>query len=279
MLNNSRLLSFIDKNNEFTINFVEGQKLIQDLAFIHNLKGDGFAYFRDSVLSFIPLITLLKLNENLGLYIDSKSPYFLLKIEMSEHGHFRTLLLPETFEKFPKKLSGDGRLSKISVGQSSPYTSIIDINGLSFLEVVNNILQNSYQIKGKVIISNEADQAAFIMQLPRKNWDKQEQSEAPKELGTFLTEVDPLLKSLFSKGTNDESEVIKYFEKQDYTLLNAKDLIFKCSCSYERMISGVSSVLNTTSIDELFKDDDSIETRCDYCKTYYQIAKNVFLKS
>jgi molecular chaperone Hsp33 len=279
VLNNSRLLSFIDKNNEFTINFVEGQKLIQDLAFIHNLKGDGFAYFRDSVLSFIPLITLLKLNENLGLYIDSKSPYFLLKIEMSEHGHFRTLLLPETFEKFPKTLSGDGRLSKISVGQSSPYTSIIDINGLSFIEVVNNILQNSYQIKGRVIISDEADQAAFIMQLPRKNWDKQEQSEAPKEIGEFLTEVDPLLKNLFSKGTNDESEVIKYFEKQDYTLLNAKDLIFKCSCSYERMVSGVDSLLNTTSIDELFKEDDSIETRCDYCKTYYQISKNVFLKS
>ncbi|MCF8057945.1 MAG: Hsp33 family molecular chaperone HslO [Bacteriovoracaceae bacterium] len=279
MLNNSRLLSFLDKNSEFTLNFVEGQKVVQDLAFIHDLKGDGFAYFRDSVLSFIPLITLLKLNENLGLYIDSKSPYFLLKIEMSEHGHFRTLLLPETFEGFPEKLNGEARLSKISVGQSSPYTSIIDINGLSFLEVVNNILRSSYQIKGRVIISEQSDQAAFIMQLPRKNWDKEDQAEAPKDFDTFINEITPMLEDLFSKGTNEESTVVKYLEDQEFTFLTGKDLIFKCNCSYERMVSGVGSLLNTTPIDEIYKDDDSIETRCDYCKTFYQIPKSVFLKS
>ena len=66
MLNKSRLISFIDQKNEFTLHFVEGQKLVEDLALIHELKGNGFAYFRDSVLSFIPLITLLKVGENLG---------------------------------------------------------------------------------------------------------------------------------------------------------------------------------------------------------------------
>lgn len=279
MLNKSRLLSFIDNENEFTLHFCEGQKLVHDLAMIHNLKGQGFAYFRDCVLTAIPLVTLLKFNENLGLYIDNKDPYFLLKIEMSEAGEFRTLLLPETFDEFPLKLKGDARLSKITVGQTTPYTSIININGLNIHEVVNQILKDSYQIHGEVQVSDEADQSIFTMQLPRKNWDKEENPTEPKSLQDFHKEIGPKVKELFSRGTNDEQEIIEAFEAMGLKYLTGKDLDFKCNCSYERMLTGVESLLRGHTLDEVFQDDESIETRCDYCKTYYQIPKTEFLKS
>ncbi len=279
MLNKSRLLSFIDQEKEFTLHFCEGQKLVHDLAMIHNLKGKGFAYFRDCVLSAIPLITLLKFNENLGLYIDNKTPYFLLKIEMSEAGEFRTLLLPETFDEFPDKLSGDARLTKLVVGQPTPYTSIININGLNLHQVVNQILQDSYQINGEIYVSEDADQSAFIMQLPRKNWDKEDTPTNPKTLEDFKKEVLKELQVLFKKGINDEEEIIKHFEGLGLTKLIGKDLDFKCNCSFERMVSGVESLLRGHTVEEIFQGDDSIETRCDYCKTYYKIPKSEFLKS
>lgn len=279
MLKKSRLLSFIDEENEFTLHFCEGQKLVHDLAMIHDLKGQGFAYFRDCVLSAIPLVTLLKFNENLGLYIDNKKPYFLLKIEMSEAGEFRTLLLPETFNQFPNKLEGDARLSKITVGQATPYTSIININGLDIHEVVNQILRDSYQINGKVIVSEEADQSVFIMQLPRKNWNKEEQPTESRSLDDFQKTINPKIDEIFASGTNEESVVIKSLEESNLKYLTGKDLDFKCNCSYERMLSGVESLLRGHTIDEVFREDDSIETRCDYCKTFYQIPKSEFLKS
>lgn len=278
MLNESRLLSFIDNNSEFTLHFVEGQKLVEDLALIHNLKGKGFAYFRDSVLSFIPLNTLLKNTENLGLYIDSQDPYFLLKIEMSQFGYFRTLLLPENLNEFPHELKGNARLSKISQGQKTPYTSIIEINGLDFHQIVNQILKDSYQIKGEVILSQDADQAAFIMQLPRKNWDKEESSPEP-DFDAFFKEFSPKLQSLFKRGTNNEQEVIEYFTNQGLTYLTGKDLKFKCNCSFERMVLGIEGLLKGHTLEEVFEGKDSIETRCDYCKTYYEIPKSTFLKS
>lgn len=278
MLNESRLLSFIDNNNEFSLHFIEGQKLVEDLALIHNLKGKGFAYFRDSVLSFIPLNTLLKHTENLGLYIDSKDPYFLLKIEMSQMGYFRTLLLPEDLNEFPDELKGNARLSKISQGQKTPYTSIIEINGLNFHQIVNQILKDSYQIKGEVILSQDADQAAFIMQLPRKNWDKEESHSEP-DFDQFYQTFAPKLETLFKKGTNDEAEVIKYITDQGLTFLTGKDLKFKCNCSFDRMIMGIEGLLKAHTLDDLFEGKDSLETRCDYCKTYYEIPKSHFLKS
>lgn len=279
MLNKSRLLSFIDKNNEFTLHFVEGQKLVHDLAIIHDLKGQGFAYFRDSVLSAIPLITLLKFNENLGLYIDNTDPYFLLKIEMSESGEFRTLLLPESFSRFPDKLEGKARLSKLTVGKPTPYTSIINLNNTNFHEVVNQIFKDSYQIKAEVIVSQVADQSVLLMQLPRKDWDKEEAPTPVKELAEFKMDVISDIENLFNKGTNDEKEVISTIENLGFNLLMGKDLDFKCNCSYERMVAGVESLLRSHSIDEIFKDDDSLEVRCDYCKTYYQIPKSNFLKT
>ena len=41
MLSNSKVLSFIDNKEGFTVYFFEGQKLIHDLAIIHDLKGEG----------------------------------------------------------------------------------------------------------------------------------------------------------------------------------------------------------------------------------------------
>lgn len=277
VLPDSRIYSFIDSETEFTIHFVEGQKLVHDLAIIHDLKGQGFAYFRESVLSAIPLVSLLKAKENLGLYVDSKEPYFLLKIEMNELGYFRTLLLPESFDKFPEKLKGEGRLSKISVGMNTPYTSIIQVDGLSFREVVNSILKDSYQIKGQVICSEQSDQSVFVRQLPRKNWDKENPLPEP-DFDGLLSKIEPGLNDLFAKGTTDQEEIKAFFESHDFNFLMSKDLDFKCSCSYERMVLGVQSLLNTTSIDEIFESDKSIETKCDYCKTYYQIPKTEFLK-
>lgn len=279
MLEESKLLSFIDEDQQFTLHFVEGQKIIHDLAIIHDLKGKGFAYFRDSVLSSIPFITLLKLRETLGLYIDSKDPYFLLKVEMSESGFFRTLLLPENFSDFPKKISGQGRLSKISVGQSVPYTSIIKLSNVGFEDVVNSILTDSYQIKGKIVISQDSDQCFFLMQLPKKNWDKEEAQSTTKDFDEVFKTVSSALHKLMTEGLEDERKIIQRIEKSGFTHLKSKEVRFKCSCSYERMVAGIQSLITNSSVEELYEDQLELETKCDYCKTFYLVPKSEFIKS
>jgi molecular chaperone Hsp33 len=279
MLKESKLLSFIDEDQQYILHFAEAQKIIHDLAIIHDLKGKGFAYFRDSVLSSIPFITLLKYQENLGLYIDSQDPYFLLKIEMSESGYFRTLLLPENFSDFPQQISGQGRLSKISVGQTVPYTSIIKLNNVGFDEVVNNILVESYQIKGKIVVSQSSDQCYFLMQLPRKNWDKEEVQDPPRSFEEVFAELSPSIEKLMDKGFNDESSLATEIESLGFSHLKTKDVKFKCSCSYERMVAGLQSLLVNTSLDDLYEDKAELETKCDYCKTFYLIPKSEFQKN
>jgi len=274
MLNTSKLISFIDDKKEYTLHIAEGQKVIHDLAIIHDLRGKGFAFFRDCILSAIPLITLLKPKETLGFYIDSEDPYFMFKVEMSEDGYFRTLLMPETFSDFPLELTGKARLTKIFPGQKAPYNSVIELNHKTLENAVNLIITESYQIKGRIIISDDSDQVAFLMQLPRKNWDKEEDFEPSVDIEDTLKKYSPSLDKLFKMAFNDTKHVIKEVEKLGFHHLKSKDLNFKCSCSYERMVAGVLSLVNSTSIDHVFEGLDSIETKCDYCKTFYKIPKD-----
>ena len=125
MLEQSRLTGFIDQKAGFTLHFFDGQSVIRDLALIHDIKGDGFSFFRDAVLTFLPLISYLKSGEQFGFYIDSNEPWFRFKLEASSLGYMRTLLFPESFNDFPKKINGNCRLTKISPGQREPYNTLL----------------------------------------------------------------------------------------------------------------------------------------------------------
>ncbi|MCP4914128.1 MAG: hypothetical protein GY909_13535 [Oligoflexia bacterium] len=268
----SKLLSFINKEKSFTIHFFEGQKLIHDLAIIHDVKDKGFSYFRDSILSLVPLNAFLKPNENFGLYVDSEEPYFKLKIEMNEAGFLRTLLMPETFKENPSEITGIVRLSKIFPGQSQPYNSLIELNKTKTNDIVAKILDISYQLNSEIIISENSDQCVLVTKLPQVKIDKEEILENIS-LKEYILQNQQFLNEVMDKGINNSDEIINSFKEKDFVYLLGKQIEFKCNCSRERMLNGIISLASQHSIEEIFEDKDNIETRCDYCKTYYQIDK------
>src|SRR5690606_29016832 len=157
MLAVSRLYSFLDHKNGVNLHFLEEQKLIHDLVLLHPMNRHGFAYFRDTFLGLMPIIFFLKPGESLGIYIDSEDPYFRLKIETNSAGHTRTLLLPEEFDLFPDKITGNVRVTKVFQSQKSPYTSMIELKNLDTKEIINQILKESYQTNSEVIIGSTSD--------------------------------------------------------------------------------------------------------------------------
>ncbi|CBW25188.1 putative chaperonin [Halobacteriovorax marinus SJ] len=274
MLDESRLYSFLDRENNFTVHFLDGQKLIHDLAIIHDVKAKGFAYFRDSILTAQNLISLLKAGEGMGLFIDSIDPYFKLKIEMNFAGRMRTLLMPEEFNTFPKKITGTCRLSKVFPNNPTPYTSVIELNDIDFHQVVNKILQDSYQLKADIHISEESDQSVMVQQLPKANIDKEEAvvtQLSPKE---YWLKNQKHIQDLFSKSTTKQEDIQSHFEALGFTYLGSKLVEFKCNCSRERMVQSIASLCNSSGLNEIFENKNELEAKCDYCKTYYLITKD-----
>lgn len=277
MLNDSKLFNFLNEEHSLSIQFLEGQKIIQDFILLQELNGKALSYYRDGLLTIIPLINFLKPKESMGFYIDSEDPYFRLKIEANFEGLMRSLLWPESFNDFPEKLKGIARIVKLMPGNKNPYTGHVEIDGLGLNEVVAKVLKDSFQVKCSILISNESDQSLLIQQLPPINPDK-EITETLSLSEYVLKNKEKFLK-LMSKALDTEESIIKEFSQMDLLYLGSKKVQFHCNCSREGMIHGLISVVKSNGILSVIDDDkDLVEVKCDYCKKTYSIRRDEFSK-
>ena len=118
----------------------------------------------------------------------------------------------------------------------------------------------------EVFLSQESDQSILIMKLPSvKN---------EKSLEEYWEIIQPKMEQIFAKSLNDKKEIVLSFEEMGLIFLNCKEVLFKCNCNRERMVSGIKSLISTGStVESLFDGSDSLELKCDYCKTSYLITK------
>ncbi len=275
MLATSRLYSFLDHEKGFNINFFEGQKIIHDLALLHPMQGAGFAYFRDTFLGLLPIITFLKPGESLGLYIDSDEPYFRLKIETNSAGHTRTLLLPEEFNLFPMKITGKARVTKIFPGQKSPYTSMIELRDVETKEVINQIFRESYQTASEVIVAELSDQSVMVTKLPSLNVNSNiDDSLSRKE---YIKKHSVFFHDVFEMASDDIEKIVKTFEDRGFAYLGSRQVSFFCPCSKERMILNLQGLYSSEQ--DLFDEKGMVEIKCDYCRKMYHISKSEVMGS
>jgi molecular chaperone Hsp33 len=274
MLPESRLYSFLDPQTGHALHFLEGQRLIADLALIHELDQKGLNCLRDIVLALQPLICLLKPSEGLGLYLDIENPYLRFKLETNYDGFMRTLLLPHGVASIPSVLNGIARISKVMPNQSTPYNSAIELKETPTSQITNLLLKYTYQTPGTTILSESSDQSLLILQLPRPNVNKEEALER-QNIEEYSQKFTNEISQLFSKSSTDQAVIQKHFENQGLLYLGSRQVKFKCSCSKERMLLGVSALARSNGVDEIFENDkNEIETRCDYCNSYYIVTRD-----
>jgi molecular chaperone Hsp33 len=253
------------------VHFLEGQKLIHDLVLLHPMQGSGFAYFRDTFLGLLPIVFFLKPGESLGIYLDCEDPYFRLKIETNSAGHTRTLLLPEDFNEFPMRLSGQVRVTKIFPSGKLPYTSMIELKEVPSKDVINRIFAETYQTDTEVLVSEASDQSVMVTKLPPMNSRLQGQDSVSRQ--QFMAAHRPFLLDVFAQALTDIEAIVKRFEDQGFSYLGSRQIDFFCPCSQERMVMNLRG-LYAADLDSLFSDQNEIEIACDYCRKRYVITRS-----
>ncbi len=273
MLPTSRLLSFINHQTGFSLNFLEGSKLIEDLVLLHEQELRGFSYLRDFVLMGEHLMSYLKHQETMGIFIDSETPYLRLKLEISAIGHTRTLLLPENLQDIPTTINGYCRLVKVNPFQNEPYTSFIRLENLALKEAITLALKQSYQVNSQLSLSSTSDQSVMISRLPDIQVDKQIRESRPS-LESETSRMLPAIEQIYNRTTTNQESIVAELEKLGYEYISGQDVELTCSCEHARMVSGIASLSHSESLDNLYEGANSIEVKCDYCKTLYQISRD-----
>lgn len=267
----SRLYTLIDDSREFALYFLEGQGLIQDVALLHPIRGTGFAYFRDVILSVQPMVALLKHGEQFGFYIDSAEPYFRLKIETAHHGSTRCMLLPEDFQQFPEAMHGLVRLHKLGPN-STPYESVLKVEGLPLREIVDRVLHDSYQVNCAMMLSQVSDQSVLLHQLPPLP-GKDEYEYSPEAVRSRREGIRNSVREIFSRALHETAEIDAAFAGIGFRLLAHRPMRFRCSCSQARMVENLRPVYQREG-DSLFEPGaHDLEVVCEYCKARYRIDR------
>ena len=267
----SRLYTLIDEQRQFALYFLEGQKLIQDLALVHDLRGAGFAYFRDAVLSVQPMIAFLKAGEQLGFYIDSDRPDFRLKIETGHHGATRCALVPDSFREFPEQVWGIVRLLKLFPGNRPPYESVIDLEGLPLRGIVNEVLRNSYQVNSAIVVSPRSDQSLMLHQLPPSRSEDYEYSL--DAVRARRDELQDAAVRIFDRALVRADEIQAAFAEIGFREIASREVQVRCGCSRERMLAGVRLAAGDRLEDLFDPGDDTLSITCEYCKATYRVSR------
>jgi len=268
----SRIYTFVDEARTFVLHFLEGQKLIQDLALIHPITGLGFAYFRKVVLTVQPLICLLKPGEHLGIYLDSSAPYFRLKLETSTGGNMRTMLLPEDFREFPETFTGLLRLNKFSPNQPTPYQSLVEAEGLTLNSLINRVLADSFQNQGSVLLGERSDQSALLLPLPEdpQQADSGEVPDVSEQLATLV----PMLQTVMSQALLAPEAIVAALTEHGFQHLAGRTVRFRCECSLERMAQNIIMAYRN-ELDSLFDPgQEALAITCEYCKAQYAVTRS-----
>ena len=268
----SRLYTFVDRRREFALYFLEGQRLIHDLALIHPVRGAGFAYFRDAVLSVQPMIALLKPGEQLGFYIDSVEPFFRLKIETAQQGAVRSTLMPEAFGEFPEALRGLVRVLKLFPNNRPPYQSVIEVEGLPLRGIVNRVLRDSYQVHAAIEVSEPSDQSLMLLQLPPLAGDDWEYS--PRAVAERREGIAGAVQEIFARGLIEASEIDAAFGEMGFQSLGRRDVRFVCSCSRERMVHNIRLACGEQYLELFDPHQEALDITCEYCKTHYRVTRD-----
>jgi molecular chaperone Hsp33 len=269
----SRLYTFIDEARQHALYFLEGQKLIHDLALRHGLLGPGFAGFRDVVLSVQPLIALLKRGENFGFYIDSADPKFFVKIETGHHGATRCMMWPDGMREFPPELNGKVRLQKLFPGGRPSYESILIAEQVSARSLINKVLAESYQVNSALEVAQDSDQSVLLHLLPPlPGTDEYDYSLAA--VRERRNDIQHGLHSIFARALTSSEEITAAFAGIGFRLLAQREVFFQCSCSRERMMENIRLVQKNETEDLFDPGEDTLHITCEYCKAEYHISRD-----
>ena len=264
---------FLNNINGFSFSLIKGAPLITQIDAIHNIGPHAKDFYNRTVLSSMQMVNFLKPQESLGFYIDSEEPYYRFKVEMSAEGMLRTLLLPEEFSDYPTEFTGKCRIHKTIVGKS-PYTSVLEFEKLELDEIINQVMEQSYQTNSRILMSKDKQSSLMVTLLPPTNIDSKLEELDPLTMEKALSNYQDFFQDILNNDYT-QADLEKLAEKQGAHYLGSKEMNFHCPCSKDRMIENLYT-LTEEDRNHVFAENDPVEIRCDYCNTIYHIGSEEF---
>ncbi len=168
---------------------------------------------------------------------------------------------------------GKGYLMVIKdMGLKEPYNGRVDLVSGEIAEDLTWYFASSEQVPSSVglgVLMNKDNTVrcagGFIIQL------------MPFASDAVITQLEanlgliPPVTSMLNEGLTPEDILGKILEPMELTVLDRIPAGYRCDCSKERVFSAIAS-LGRADIENLVKDDEDIEVKCQFCNRAYKFT-------
>ena len=216
--------------------------------------------------------SIIKLRGSIIMQLQGDGPLHTLVVQANNAGELRGLARGyETLsnENSLPELLGHGKLVLTIDGEGGKrYQGIVQLEGDSLSEVLENYFRQSEQLKTLIHLAADTDRAAcfLLQQLPG---DTDEDAARNWQHGRVLGETlrDPELLEL-----ETEEILRRLFHEEDLQLFPPEALLFRCRCSREKVIPAIVQMGYEDAM-QLVEEQGAIEANCEFCNRSHRFDR------
>lgn len=264
--------NFIFKDLHIRGSIVKLDNVFREINRLQQAGENSGALLGQVLVAAVMMIQNIKIESELTVQFQTESGDIkLLAAKINSKGEVRATL---NCRKEPvQPLLGKGYLV-VTISQlnhnkvyQKPYQSVIAIaQKQTISEALSNYFAQSEQLPSMFKLVVDQNKAVGFMLQQTKELVADEDWET----------VSCLFESLTNQELSDlDNETIlhRLFNQYDLNLFGANKLVFRCSCSLEKMQNAVASLGKSEALD-ILKTNKLLEVKCEYCRNYYSFDQN-----
>ena len=226
------------------------------------------------------LAATLKLKGSLVLQIMGNGAVKLLVVECSGDMQLRATA------KWSGDLSQGSFAELIGNGQfvitldpkdgGQPYQGIVDIEGSSVAEIMQNYMSHSEQLETRLWLAADGQHAAgmLLQKLPDTSKEYADSHAEPHDADAWRRAVilADTLKAEELLLLPAKTLIQRLYHEDDIRLFDAQDVVFHCSCSRDN-VAKMLQMLGREEVDSILAERENIEVHCEFCNQRYEFDK------
>ena len=225
----------------------------------------------EAFVATVLLAAMLKMDGKCTLQVRGPGPVHLLVVQVNSDGECRGLARwkDEPKSHDVKTVFGEDATMTIAIESSNydePYQGIVPLEGDTLADAMGHYLSNSQQLRTQLIMSVNTDSASglLLQKLPSSEARTEDEDGWSRAKQFASTVTDEELAELGAQEL-----LRRLFFEETVRLYDAKDVVFKCSCSRERtgnMLIG----LGMAEIEGILAERDDVAITCEFCDAEYR---------
>jgi molecular chaperone Hsp33 len=255
---------------------IQASALVQEIGDRHKLGDVGMQALGESLIGGLLLASYCKEGERVNLNIQGSGHCSQALVEAHPNGTVRGYVVESERGASGSQVEGpwgSGLLSVLKTKDQEgeqPYIGTVPLltghlaKDLTYYWVQSEQVPSALGIAINVQKGRVTEAGGFLVQaMPGAA------SNEIRDIEKHINEIQSLARSL-TDDSDPTRLLTRIFQDTAFILLEDKELKFKCTCSWDRVVRALT-LIGTSELQAMLAEDDHASVRCDFCGSEYKV--------